>query len=206
MQEGHEVLSVAQAASRLGVSPDAVRKRIRRGTLRAWKRDGEWVVPALDVSETSRETRPATVPATVPDTARDAIAYLEAERDRLLRDNDRLLSLTVDQHATIQQLTETVAELQRRLPAPGEATAEIPRSTPTSEPTPEPTPHTTVPPGVPQTSGVRPEQRRPSARPDRRSWLHWPSTVELPAPPADEKPHQDARTRPSWWRRLLGRR
>jgi len=63
--------------------------------------------------------------------ARDAVAYLEAERDRLLRDNDRLLSLTVDQHATIERLTDTVAELMRRLP-------ELPTGSPEPQPASEP--------------------------------------------------------------------
>ena len=37
-------LSLADAAVRLGISPDAARKRLERGTLRGEKRDGRWLV------------------------------------------------------------------------------------------------------------------------------------------------------------------
>ena len=37
-------LDIAQAAAHLGITPDAVRKRIRRGTLRAYKKDDRWYV------------------------------------------------------------------------------------------------------------------------------------------------------------------
>ena len=39
-----EPLTIASASARLGIAPDAVRKRIRRGSLRAIKVDGCWRV------------------------------------------------------------------------------------------------------------------------------------------------------------------
>ena len=48
MQADDAGLSVGEAARTLGISVPAVRKRIRRGTLRAYKVDGRWrvIVPA----------------------------------------------------------------------------------------------------------------------------------------------------------------
>lgn len=43
-QERRTGLTVAEAADVLGISKDAVRKRIARGTLQAAKQDGEWMV------------------------------------------------------------------------------------------------------------------------------------------------------------------
>ena len=43
-QERRTGLTVAEAADVLGISKDAVRKRISRGTLQAAKQDGEWMV------------------------------------------------------------------------------------------------------------------------------------------------------------------
>jgi hypothetical protein len=112
MQDEDEALSVNETAARLGVSPDAVRKRIRRGSLPAHKRDGVWYVRLVNVSETRQADRGLVV----QDTARDAaLAFLERERDQLLRENDRLLALVEDQQATI-------AELARKVGAPTEGT------------------------------------------------------------------------------------
>jgi excisionase family DNA binding protein len=109
-QDADETLTVGQAASRLGVSPDAIRKRLRRGTLRAWKRDGSWVIPAVNVLETGRESVAEIVPAAAPDTARDmALAYLERERERLAQDLD-------DSRRENARLVGIIEELTRRLP------------------------------------------------------------------------------------------
>ncbi|HEX2324477.1 MAG TPA: hypothetical protein VHQ00_03705, partial [Chloroflexota bacterium] len=37
-------ITVAEAAGRAGISRAAARKRLRRGSWRAWKLDGEWRV------------------------------------------------------------------------------------------------------------------------------------------------------------------
>lgn len=51
-------LSVNEAAERLGISPDAVRARIRRGTLRAEKHENAWTVYLSDTTRhnTDRHT------------------------------------------------------------------------------------------------------------------------------------------------------
>src|SRR5215211_3527789 len=49
VQPDDQGISVGEAARSLGISVPAVRKRIRRGTLRAYKVDGIWriIVPVL---------------------------------------------------------------------------------------------------------------------------------------------------------------
>ena len=44
MDNGQELVDISTAAIRLGVTPEAVRKRIARGTLSATKQDGRWYV------------------------------------------------------------------------------------------------------------------------------------------------------------------
>jgi len=58
-------LSLADAAVRLGISPDAARKRLERGTLRGEKRNGRWQVSL------EPDAAASTDPDAVPDTASD---------------------------------------------------------------------------------------------------------------------------------------
>jgi len=39
-----DTVDISTAAARMGITPEAVRKRISRGTLRATKQDGRWYV------------------------------------------------------------------------------------------------------------------------------------------------------------------
>ena len=123
IEDEGETLDVGQAASRLGVSPDAIRKRIRRGTLRGYKVDGEWRVVLPNVSPFSLVT-PAVPSRTEHDTGLDtaldaALVYLERERDHLLRENERLLSLTERQAKTFAEL---VGQLGTTVTTPRPAT------------------------------------------------------------------------------------
>lgn len=52
-------LTIRQAADKLGISENAIRQRIKRGTLSAEKIDGVWRVPFIDQSPTSRSTTAA---------------------------------------------------------------------------------------------------------------------------------------------------
>ena len=58
MDAGQELLDIASAAGRMGITPEAVRKRIARGTLQATKRDGRWYVGASGPSRTDGVGRP----------------------------------------------------------------------------------------------------------------------------------------------------
>ena len=76
---------LATAAARLGISPDAARKRLERGTLRGEKRTGRWLVWLPDPDATGRrlDAAPDAGPDatwTPPDaTAPDHLADLRAE-------------------------------------------------------------------------------------------------------------------------------
>lgn len=50
-------VSVAEASTRLGITPDAVRKKLQRGTLAGEKQDGEWRVflPEQDTQQDNRQ-------------------------------------------------------------------------------------------------------------------------------------------------------
>ena len=54
-QERRTGLTVAEAADVLGISRDAVRKRIARGTLQAIKQDGEWAIDLDDGDQPKTE-------------------------------------------------------------------------------------------------------------------------------------------------------
>lgn len=143
-EDDGDVLDISQAASRLGISADAVRKRIRRKRLRAYKVDGEWRVVLPLVSSVPLETPddPSRTEArTDLDIARDA-GFL-----RVMRENERLLTLTEDQAAAIREQAQTIeaqrrtiAELTERLLSPSqrppEPPAELPHSAPETAATP----------------------------------------------------------------------
>ena len=58
MDAGQELLDIASVAVSMGITAEAVRKRIARGTLQATKRDGRWYVPASGPSKTETVGRP----------------------------------------------------------------------------------------------------------------------------------------------------
>ena len=58
MDAGHQLLDIASAARWMGITPEAVRKRIARGTLQATKRDGRWYVAASGSSRTDGDGHP----------------------------------------------------------------------------------------------------------------------------------------------------
>ncbi len=77
---------IAEAAARLGISVDAVRKRIQRGKLTGQKTDHGWTVVWIEP-----DIRPDTVQTPVPESSalvddlRDQVAYL---RDQLASERD----------------------------------------------------------------------------------------------------------------------
>ncbi len=77
---------IAEAAARLGISVDAVRKRIQRGKLTGQKTDSGWTVVWIEP-----DIRPDTVQTPVPESSalvddlRDQVAYL---RDQLAMERD----------------------------------------------------------------------------------------------------------------------
>jgi excisionase family DNA binding protein len=116
------VLSVAEAAAHLGVTPDAVRARLHRGTLFGVKDGGEWRV-YLDPPPADRQ-----------DTRQDATAPKQ-DTDRLPIDTtiavyERLVESQREEIAFLRSELETrTDELQRRDVLLREALGRIPQLT-----------------------------------------------------------------------------
>ena len=127
--EQDTIVSVADAAVVLGVSTDAVRKRIRRGQLTAQKVGAQWFV-VLDERPVARQDRTKSAfgtrqdkPVSRPETGQDrtgqpvvisgaAQAQLEAIRDEWLAP---LVAQISDQAETIGRVTAERDALQRRV-------------------------------------------------------------------------------------------
>jgi len=109
-------LNLQDAAVRLGISPDAARKRLERGTLRGVKNHGRWVVylePDAAVSEVDAASD------TTPDADRTPLSnMLDAAPDvpgRQWTPSDAASGGTQqDDHPGIVPLVELVTELTRR--------------------------------------------------------------------------------------------
>lgn len=124
-----ERFTVAEAAARLGVSQDAVRKRIHRNTLPWEKDEKDRIYVYLDPSEMRQ--------ATVQDTTQDAIqdAYIKTLKSQIEMLQDQLGDLRTDledwkrvvtsrdaeldrKDHLIAQMNQTIQTLAERLPAP----------------------------------------------------------------------------------------
>ena len=135
-------LTVAQAADRLGVTQDAVRKRIARGTIRHGKDHEGHIFVYLDTFERESKTVQNIGSETVSDADQDKYTRsLEDQVDFLRRELER-------KDTIIMSLTQRIPELEAS-PQPREGhvtdTEEASKDT------------------------ASPEQQEPS---QRRSWLH----------------------------------
>jgi hypothetical protein len=158
---------IAEAAERLGLSTEAVRKRVQRGTLAGHKRDGAWFVAvgALDAAAAGRQDGPD---APRQDVQTGTAGRLDgAGGDRLdgrtrLPNGDQPAGSSVDlapladlittQQAEIQRLTEAATtwqlrarHLEERLLAlgsgePGPPPSSPATTSPASPPAPDPAP------------------------------------------------------------------
>ena len=135
---GVESLTIADAAARLGIAPDAVRKRIRRGSLRAVKVDGTWRV-LFDPGEGTAGTQdtgvqaaagpPETsVPAAVEDSEaveayRELVSSLRDQVDFLRRElesRSRELEGRAEEVRRRDVLLDAMAQRLRQLPPPAD--------------------------------------------------------------------------------------
>jgi len=105
MEAPDEILDVSRAAVRLGISPDGIRKRIQRGTLRGQKIGGTWQVILPAVGRGVGSDTPSSVRQTVS----------SAQRDETIA---RLLGIIDRQAATIGELTRRIPELAAGSAAP----------------------------------------------------------------------------------------
>ncbi len=119
---------IAEAAARLGISVDAVRKRIQRGKLAGQKTDNGWTVVSIEP-----DIRPDNVQTPVPESSalvddlRDQVAYL---RDQL----------AIERDARADAERRHAAEIERRDVLLREALERTPRLPATLPTTPAPTP------------------------------------------------------------------
>ncbi len=108
-QDTLDRLTVAEAAERLGVTQDAVRKRITRGTIRYGKEDGRIVVylqPFEEASKTVRDNDQDEASKTVSDEGLDRyVAALEDQIRFLRRELER-------KDAILLRMTERIPELE----------------------------------------------------------------------------------------------
>ena len=107
-QANHERLTVAQAATALGITEGAVRSRIKRGTLRTDKKGGTvYVLLGGGTSEANQKPN-AGAPgdqSTLIEALRDQIEDLRQERDEWreqARITDRLLSAAMERIPAIE--------------------------------------------------------------------------------------------------------
>ncbi len=126
---------IAEAAARLGITVDAVRKRIQRGKLTGQKTDTGWTVVW-----TEPDIRPDTVPTAVPDLAplvdelRDHVAYL---REHLAREQEARSEADRRHAAEAERRDVLHREALARIPALG-AGRDAPDASPAAPGAPEP--------------------------------------------------------------------
>ncbi len=96
---GGEWLDISAASDCLGVSPEALRKRIRRGTVTSEKRDGRWYICLDNDQDTVQDTS-----WTQQDAGRDALVeQLQRENTRLWEANEHLTRLLDQEQQLAQQ-------------------------------------------------------------------------------------------------------
>ncbi len=107
-------LSIAEAADRLGISENAVRQRIKRGTLDAVKVDGIWRVSLPDQAddETDHEADYQDRPATDYEATTSVPIVSDAARAQLAAIRDEFVQPLVDQ---IAAQAETIGRLRAEL-------------------------------------------------------------------------------------------
>jgi hypothetical protein len=129
-----ERLPVAQAAEVLGVTPDAIHKRIDRGTIEYEKgEDGRFYVYVDKSVDTSKDESKVEALERLIANQEDRISFLERGLERRGDEAERL-------HQIVAGLTRATAELSARLP---ELEAPPPQEQTPQEQTPQEPPGTT---------------------------------------------------------------
>jgi excisionase family DNA binding protein len=130
-------LTLDEAAEVLGISREAVRLRVRRGTIRGERVDGVWWVSPFGWSPTNHVTDQPTDRPGWPGrgrgrgpSARDELVdQLRAEVEDLRTDKQYLWDMVRSQQGQIAYLTQELTEARRQLPPPTTAPP-MPRSGP----------------------------------------------------------------------------
>lgn len=126
---------IGEAAQQLGTSPEAIRKRISRRTMRGYKVDGQWYVllnasGRPDGASSGRASGPtAEHPDGRPDGHPDSALYerliqaKDAEVARLVEQRDTLVDQLAVKDEQLRQANVIIAQLSRRPPELPAATA-----------------------------------------------------------------------------------
>jgi len=136
-------LDVGEAAQELGISTDAVRKRIARGSLRSDRENGS-VRVWLDDGGTKAGREGQVDSEALVEVLRDQVDYLRAQLDAERRANDenrRLLAGLIERVPALEAPTDTTAPTQRH----EDGTQEPAEAAPTPAPGPGTTPRTDEP-------------------------------------------------------------
>jgi hypothetical protein len=136
-------LDVGDAAQELGISTDAVRKRIARGSLRSDRENGS-VRVWLDDGGTEAGREGQVDSEALVEVLRDQVDYLRAQLDAERRANDenrRLLAGLIERVPALEAPTDTSAPTQRH----EVGTQEPAEAAPTPAPGPGATPRTDEP-------------------------------------------------------------
>lgn len=110
-------LGIAEAARTLNVSVDTIRRRIKKGELRAWKDpEGRWTVSLEDETPAMTPKEPVE-PAQSPDL--ESLKALLAEKERTIRTLEKQLEEDTRERAELRQmLMHLQTEVVKMLPAP----------------------------------------------------------------------------------------
>ncbi len=176
-------VTIAEAASILGISKDAVRMRVRRKSLRSEKDEGRvyvWLDTDLHGDLHGDDTGPDVEAPALVEELRDRVRSLEGmlEREREARTEERR------RHDTL------MAQLMQRLPA-----IEAPREAPEAPETVEEEPESAEP--HPDAPGAQ-----EGVEHDASTLREWTGDVEA-RPRPDAPGAQESVQRP-WWRRMFG--
>ena len=130
-RRGERTVPISEAAAILGISKDAVRMRVKRGTLRSEKRDGRVYVHLNDVPDADADADPNAL----VDDLRDQVAYLRGQLDvraEEIRRRDIIVSQLTQATSNLTDRLRVLTEgdARRDAPAPSAAPAVSPEETP----------------------------------------------------------------------------
>jgi hypothetical protein len=149
---GHAPVPIEAAADRLGITVNAVRQRIKRGTIEGYKTPAGWVV-VIDRPTTDRPATEPTEPTDQPTNQRPTttdqappvdLAPLAAVISDLTRENRQLAEAATAWQIRAMQAEERLTQLTAGHDGDGDA-PDAPPAAPGATETPEPKPITSAP-------------------------------------------------------------
>lgn len=111
-----EGVPVVEAAALLGVSTDALRKRVARGRMPGYKRDGQWYV-IMPGSDRSTSVNTEDVTGASPDRVSELREEVRFLRERLAARDDAIEEMRRDHVREVEQLHILLQNTQRMIPA-----------------------------------------------------------------------------------------